>query len=93
MKATERITIQILVGAILTFIGWAIGKAQTSAPSFELAVNAPGGKTTIECVRGCELSWVERGLDSNSTPAKSFEYACTSDRCSSGRIGGWLDPH
>ena len=91
MKATARITIQILAGAILTFIGWAIGRAETSAPAFELAVDAPGGKTVIECVRGCELSWVERGLNPNSTPVKSFEYACTSGRCSSGRIGGWLE--
>jgi hypothetical protein len=87
---TARATIQILLGAILTFIGWTLGRAQTSAPIFELAVDAPGGKTTIECVKGCELSWVERGLNPNSTPMKAFEYACSSARCSSGRIGGWL---
>ncbi len=87
---TARTTIQILLGVILTLLGWTLGRAQTSAPAFEIAVNAPGGKTTIECVKGCELAWVERGLNPNSTPNKSFWYECSSSRCSSGRIGGWL---
>ena len=90
MKATARITIQILVGVILAFLGWTLGRAQTSAPAFEFVVDAPGGETTIECVRGCELAWVERGLNPNSTPVKSLKYRCTGPRCSSGRVGGWL---
>ena len=90
MEKTSRTTIQILAGVILIFIGWTLGRAQTSAPAFEFVVNAPGGETTIECVKGCELAWVERGLNPNSTPAKSFKYACTASRCSSGLVGGWL---
>ena len=91
MKTTARNTIQILVTVILVFLGWMLGRAQTSAPAFEFVVDAPGGETTIECVRGCELAWVERGLNPNSTPTKSFKYRCTGPRCSSGRVGGWLD--
>ena len=90
MKTTARTTIQILVGVILAFLGWTLGRAQTSAPAFEFIVDAPGGETTIECVKGCELAWVERGLNPNSTTAKSFKYQCTGPRCSSGRVGGWL---
>jgi hypothetical protein len=90
MKMTARTTIQILVSAIVAFLGWTLGRAQTSAPAFEFVVDAPGGETTIECARGCELAWVERGLNPNSTPAKSFKYQCSGPRCSSGRVGGWL---
>ena len=73
-------------------IGWAVGRAQTPSPDFELIVNAPGGRTTIECVRGCGLQWWERGPNANSTPGARFTYGCGGSRCSSGRIGGWLRP-
>jgi hypothetical protein len=86
-----RTMLQIAVAVVLVFLGWAIAKAQTSAPAFEFVVDAPGGETTIKCVRGCELSWVERGLNANATPTSSFTYKCTASRCSSGRVGGWLD--
>jgi hypothetical protein len=55
MKMTARTAIHILVTVILAFLGWTLGRAQTSAPAFELVVDSPGGETTIECVRGCEL--------------------------------------
>ena len=82
--------IQCAVAVILTSIGFAVGRAQTSAPAFELVVDAPGGETTIKCVRGCELVWVERGLNTNASRIPTFTYKCNAPRCSSGRIGGWL---
>ena len=85
-----RATIQCAIAMILISIGFAVGKAQTSAPAFELTVDAPGGETTINCVRGCELLWVERGLNANASRMPTFTYKCTAPRCSSGRIGGWL---
>lgn len=79
-----------LVAAAL-LIGWAAGRAQTSTPpDFEFIVNAPGGETRIECVRGCELKWWERGPNPNSRLTNTFSYSCGASRCSSGRIGGWL---
>jgi hypothetical protein len=86
-------SLRIAIVAVLLAIGWMAGRAQTSAPNFELVVNAPSGETTIECVRGCELAWVERGLNLNSSPMQSFKFSCsgTSDsRCSSFKVGGWL---
>jgi hypothetical protein len=57
-------------------------------------VNAPKGSTTIECVRGCTLAWVQRGLNPNSTPTPKFSFACNngSGMCSSARVGGWVNP-
>ena len=86
-----RTVIHIGLAVILIFIGWAVGMAQSSEPAFELVVNAPEGETTIECVKGCELAWVARGVNPNDTPKPKFNYRCEgARRCSSGRVGGWL---
>jgi hypothetical protein len=77
----------VIVG-LLT--GWAVGRAQSAAPDFELVVNAPGGETSIECVRGCDLKWVERGPNPNSGLMTKFTFSCGASECSSGRIGGWF---
>jgi hypothetical protein len=81
--------LRLVIAAALVLLGWAAGKAQPTQPNFEIRVNAPGGETTIECVRGCELSWVERQNSSGGTMT-TFKYTCGADRCSSGRVGGWL---
>ena len=84
-----RMLVMTIAALILVGLGWLAGAAQSS-PDFELRVNAPGGETTIECVRGCNLAWVERGINPNAQPIDTFTYACSADRCSSGRVGGWL---
>jgi hypothetical protein len=79
--------------ATLFGLGWALGSAQTSQPDFELIVNAPAGGTSIECVRGCDLSWVQRGLNATATATSTFTFKCSGDsegRCSSGKVGGWI---
>jgi hypothetical protein len=90
MTMMSRILVRSVLAVILIFLGWAVGRAQTTAPAIELLVDAPGGETTIQCLKGCELAWVERGVNSNVTPNPTFTYRCTAPRCSSGRIGGWL---
>ena len=85
-----RITVYIALAVILIFFGWAVGRAQTSAPAFELLINAPGGETSVKCVRGCELAWVERGVNATARAIPTFTYQCTAPRCSSGRVGGWI---
>jgi len=87
-------TRRIIVVFALTGVGWIAAKAQApaSAPDFELQVDAPGGPTTITCVRGCKLVWVERGINPNAIPQRSFDFACSANRCSSSRVGGWIDP-
>ena len=82
---------QIALTGALMAAAWAAGRAQTPAPAFEIVVDAPTGETTIECVRGCRLAWVERGLG-NAAPAAKFTYACRgAERCSSRRVGGWVE--
>ena len=83
-----------VVAMALVGVGWVAAKAQTPAPAFELIVDAPVGPTTIKCVRGCTLMWVERGINPNGTPQPAFEFACSgaATRCSSARVGGWIAP-
>jgi hypothetical protein len=87
-RAISRCAIAIgLIG-----LGWVAGKAQVSEPDFELIVNAPVGRTSVECVRGCRLMWVERGVNPNDTRQSTFSFGCEGrvDRCSSAKIGGWV---
>jgi hypothetical protein len=89
MRRTVR---HIVVAAGLVGIGWTIGHSQTTAPDFEFSVSAPGGETIIQCLRGCEVSWVARGLNANAVAASNFTFSCGAERCDSGAIGGWIRP-
>jgi hypothetical protein len=75
-------------------IGWVAGRAQGTGPDFVITIDAPEGKTNIECVSGCRLAWIER-MEPATVNAQSttFWYGCSNSRaarCSSGRIGGWI---
>jgi hypothetical protein len=71
-------------------LGWTIGRAQTTQPDFELSISAPAGETRVQCLRGCDLSWVGRGLNPNATATQTFTFRCSgAERCSSGTVGGW----
>ena len=88
-----RLLVRALIACLLIATGWVAAKAHQSAPDFEIVVNAPVGETTIECKRGCNLAWVERGVNPNATPIPTFEFRCGGGgvgRCSSATVGGWL---
>ena len=89
-----RAVIRLLLAVVLVAAGWAAGSAQSSDPTFEIRVSAPAGETTIHCVRGCRLAWVERGVNPNAQPKPTFTFRCSGaiDRCSSATVGGWVDP-
>lgn len=93
--ARKVVTFLIAIG--LVALGWvASGIAQATRPDFELIVKAPAGETIIECASGCNLAWVERGRLPNFTPIPTFTFECggvgatTINRCSSGKVGGWV---
>jgi hypothetical protein len=93
----KRILGQATLALALVVAGWAFAHAQTQAPAFELQVNVSDEATTITCVKGCELAWVERGLNPNSRPTEMFSFVCnvrgvngSAVPCSSGKVGGWL---
>ena len=51
----RRRTIQMVVALSLVASGWLAARAKTPAPEFTLAIDAPEGRTFVECVRGCTL--------------------------------------
>ena len=81
-----------LIAAVLMLAGWTAGKAQTTAPDFEIVVTTSStGTSVVKCVRGCNLSWAERGLNPAAKAIGQFEFSCNGGSpCSSGTIGGWL---
>ena len=85
-----RTVLRVMIILASLAIGWAAAKAQTSNPDFELLVDAPAGSTTITCVKGCALKWVERGINPQSDTMPTFSYSCSATRCSSGKVGGWI---
>ena len=46
----KRHVLRIAIAAGLLALGWTAGRAQTSAPDFELIVNSPAGDVSVECV-------------------------------------------
>ena len=85
--------LRAIVAFALVATGWAVARAQISEPNFELVVDAPAGATTITCLRGCRLMWIERGIPTNATTMKSFDFRCSGpERCSSAKVGGWITP-
>ena len=85
-----RFCFRVLIAVGLLATGWIAAQAQSANPDFELIVEAPGGATSIRCVRGCNLAWVERGVNLNSRPIDTFDFYCSAPRCSSAKVGGWV---
>lgn len=90
-----RLFVRALVVVALVSAGWVAGRAQKAGSwDFEISVNAPAGDTTVTCVRGCSLAWVERSVSGDPTlsGSETFRYGCRSatGRCQSGRVGGWI---
>jgi hypothetical protein len=90
---------RLFVGALAVFgvlCGWAVGRAQSSAPDFVLTVSTSvvdgAVDTTVNCQRGCRLSWVERGVNPRASAMERFHFNCKgSSQCSSGAVGGWIE--
>ena len=92
----KRLTIRVFLAGALVGAGWAAGRAQEPLPDFELVIDAPEGRTNIECVRGCQgLARVERSVPGTVPVPRTttFWFACSnsaSERCGSSRIAGPL---
>lgn len=88
----RRRTIQATVALSLLAFGWAAGRTQVPAPEFTLAIDAPLGRTTIKCVRGCVLQGGrDEGVPGN-VPIRHYSYGCKGaepPRCSA-IVNGWL---
>jgi hypothetical protein len=84
--------IYTVIGLSLLAFGWAVGRARTPAPApeFTLTIEAPSGRTTITCVRGCRLQGGrDEGNPSNAPTTKYFLECSGVERCNA-TVNGWL---
>jgi hypothetical protein len=90
----KRTALRLILALGLIGLGWAVGRAQGAGPDFEIRIDAPEGQTILQCVRGCQLAWIERMVPEAVKPTDApFTYACSNSqtgRCASGRVGGWI---
>jgi hypothetical protein len=86
------IAVRVAVAVALIGFGWSVGRAQSGQPDFELMIDAPGGATTVQCVRGCSLQFHMDSSNSDNIPSSTFSFNCrgVASRCSSGTINGYL---
>jgi hypothetical protein len=84
--------IRILAVLALVAFGWVVGRAQTPAPDFTIAIDAPAGRTHVRCMRGCTLQGARDEGNPNNTPVTRYMYECSGDgvqRCQ-GHANGWV---
>jgi hypothetical protein len=88
----KRIAVRVAVAGALLGFGWSVGRGQSRQPDFELMIDAPGGETRVQCVRGCNLQFHMDASNSRSVPTSTFSFNCSggASRCSSQTINGYL---
>lgn len=88
----RRRTIQTVVAVLLLAFGWVAGRAETPAPEFTLAIEAPSGRTIVKCVQGCTLQggWDEGNPHNIPTTKYWFECSGAHDQRCSATVNGWL---
>ena len=88
-----RITTIGLALAIALVSGWCVGRAQTPKPEFTLEIDAPVGKTTVKCIRGCVLQGGRDEGNAENLPVATYWFTCsgTSGRCRA-TTNGWTKP-
>jgi hypothetical protein len=85
-------SIRVLITLALVGFGWAVGRAQTPDPEFTLAIDAPAGRTTVRCVRGCKLQGARDRGNPNAALMTNYWYTCSGGdvtRCGA-QVNGWL---
>ena len=88
----RRRIIQMGIVLLLVASGWLVGKTQTPAPEFTLAIEAPFGRTTIKCVRGCTLQGGRDEGKPNNQPTENYWFECQGTpiaHCNA-TVNGWL---
>lgn len=92
----SRWILRAALAVALVAAGWSLGRAQPAEPDFEIRVQASVAETTIECVKGCTLTWSERGIIPSAERRPHFRYGCgggpnSPSTCPSGKIAGYVD--
>jgi hypothetical protein len=74
-----RMMFRLALAGVLAGAGWSVGKTQTTVADFELTVDAPGGQTVINCVKGCDFTHDVGRIETR--PNTKFVFSCSAERC------------
>jgi hypothetical protein len=78
----RRLTVYLVIAFGLISIGWVAGRAQDRTGDFELTIDAPAGRTRVECVRGCGLIGKRDLANPRAGQMPVYEFSCgSSGRC------------
>lgn len=84
----KRILSRVAIGGALIGAGWIAGNAQTRVGDFEIRIDAPAGRTHVECLRGCGLIGARDVQNPRAGQMRRYEYECTSlSRCEASIVG------
>jgi hypothetical protein len=88
----RRRIIQMVVALSLVASGWLAGRAKTPAPEFTLAIDAPEGRTFVECVRGCTLQGGRDEGNPNAATMQRYWFECKNAPTGGCKatVNGWL---
>ena len=80
------------ISVALIVLGWSVGRAQTTAPDFELVVtrHKGGGDVQVECKRGCSLGYASVGVASAKPAGKGVGFACKNEERCDVPFAGWV---
>jgi hypothetical protein len=87
-----RLASRFVITLTLLLFGWIAGRAQAPEPEFTLAIDAPAGRTSVVCVKGCTLQGGRDEGNPSNRPVPNYFYECsgaTVKRCSA-RVNGWV---
>jgi hypothetical protein len=91
-NAMKRTVTHFLTGVVLMGLGWVAGAAQTTRGDLEIRVQAPTGKTTVECVRGCKVIGARDIENPRASQTSSYWFSCGAPDGCQGRIVGFVQP-
>jgi len=84
-------TRRVVWAFILITLGWTAGAATRPEPEFMIAIDAPAGRTRIECLSGCNLMGARDLPSVGAVPMKAYWHECSGasvQRCKA-QVAGW----
>jgi len=86
-----QIAARVVVAIGLIVAGWSVGRAQVPAPDFVLAIESPGGRIDVECLRGCTLQGGrETGLPNDPQMTKYWAKCSGSQGPCAATVNGFI---
>ena len=84
--------VRLMIAVALVVIGWSVGRAQTTAPDFELVVTKHDGGMDMQvaCKKGCTLGYINpQGVARKLVGRNDVGFACGNEARCDFTFAGW----